>query len=156
MTEPKHYTEQECHRRFAIDTFNLTWQLLDKTDRTEEDDERMVHAAHASRFHWGEVGTAIQAERGEWQISRVYSVLNRPEQALHHAKRCLAICQEYGIKGFDIAFAHEAMARAYAVAEDSAQCKMHIQLAKKAGQQIEEEEDRDLFLSELETIPGYE
>ena len=156
MTEPKRYTEQECHKKFAIDTFNLTWQLLDKTDRTEEDDERMIHAAHASRFHWGEVGTAVHAERGEWQISRVYSVLNRPELALHHAQRCLAICQEHGIKDFDIAFAHEAMARAYAVAEDSAQCEMHIQLAKNSGLQIEEKEDRDLFLSELETIPGYE
>ena len=156
MAKSKRYTEQECHKKFATDLFNQTWRLLDKTDRTEEEDEQMVHAAHASRFHWGEVGTAVHAERGEWQISRVYSVLKRPQQALHHAQRCLAICQEHGIKDFDIAFAHEAMARAYAVAEDSAQCEMHIQLAKKAGLQIEEKEDRDLFLSELETIPGYE
>jgi len=41
----------------------------------------MIHAAHASRFHWGEIGKPINLGRGEWQISRVYSVLNRPESA---------------------------------------------------------------------------
>ena len=43
---------KEQHRKFAVELFNLTWSLLDKKDRTREDDERMVHAAYASRFHW--------------------------------------------------------------------------------------------------------
>lgn len=79
MTEENKYTEQECHRKFAVNSFNLVWSLLDKKDRTKEEDDKMVHAAHASRFHWGEIGTAVGFERGEWQISRVYSVLNKPQ-----------------------------------------------------------------------------
>ena len=51
MTEEKKYTEQEAHKKFTVDTFNLTWSLLDKKDRTKEEDDKMVHAAHASRFH---------------------------------------------------------------------------------------------------------
>ena len=43
--------EQQWHRTFATSLFNLTWDLLDKADRTPEDDDRMVYAAHASRFH---------------------------------------------------------------------------------------------------------
>jgi len=119
----------ECHKRFPIDMLNLTWELLDKMDRTEEDDVRMVHAAHTSRFHWGEIGTAVHAERGEWQISRVSAVLSRPQQALRHAQRCLEICQYNDIGDFDIAFAHEAMARAYAVAGEKAKRETHVQLA---------------------------
>ena len=42
----------------------------------------MLHAAHASRFHWGEVGEPVNFARGEWQISRVYAVLGRPEPAI--------------------------------------------------------------------------
>jgi len=61
--------------------FNLVWSLLDKKDRTKEEDDKMIHAAHASRFHWGEIGKPINLGRGEWQISRVYSVLNMPESA---------------------------------------------------------------------------
>jgi hypothetical protein len=35
----------------------------------------MIHSAHASRYHWQAVGDASDKAIGEWQISRVYSVL---------------------------------------------------------------------------------
>ena len=50
----------------------------------------MIHAAHAARYHWSKVGTKANLARGEWQVSRVYTVLERPEPALYHAHRCLA------------------------------------------------------------------
>jgi hypothetical protein len=155
MAEEK-YTAQEFHRKSAVDSFNLVWSLLDKEDRTKQEDDKMVHAAHASRFHWGEIGTPVESERGEWQISRVYAVLNRPQSALYHAKRCLEICTENEIKDFDIAFAYEAMARAYAAAGEKSECEQYIGLAKEAGEQIEDKENRDMFFGELETVPGYQ
>lgn len=106
--------------------------FLDKKDRTEEEDDKMIHAAHASRYHWGEIGKPVRFERGEWQISRVYSVLKRSEPALYHAKRCLEICKQIKIGDFDIAFAYEAMARAHAAAGDKSECRKFLQLAKEA------------------------
>ncbi len=150
MTEKKASTEE--HRRFAINLFNLTWSLLDKKERTQEEDDKMVHAAHASRFHWGEIGTPLESERGEWQISRVYSVLKRSEPALYHARRCLEICKENNIKDFDIAFAYKAMARAHAVAGNTTECEKYQILAKEAADQIKKKEDKDYFLTELKTI----
>ena len=150
MSEPA-ITKEE-HRKLAIGLFNLTWGLLDKKDRTKEEDDKMIHAAHASRFHWGEAGTPLELERGEQQISRVYSVLKRSEPAIYHAKRCLEICKTQGISDFDIAFGYEALARAYAVAGLKAQCEETLELARKAGLQIKKEEDRNYFLSELKTI----
>ncbi|WMM24769.1 hypothetical protein RBU61_17870 [Tissierella sp. MB52-C2] len=41
----------------------------------------MIHTAHASRFHWDEVGTPIEFARSEWQTSRVYSLLGMFESA---------------------------------------------------------------------------
>lgn len=152
LTEGNRYTEKEAHRKFAIDLFNLVWSLMDKKDRTREEDDRMVDAAHASHFHWGEVGTPLEFERGEWQISRVYSVLKQPQQALYHAKRCLEVCQSNSIKDFDIAFAYEAMARAHAVAGQRSDCEKYLSLAREAGEQIKEKEDKDYFFSELKTI----
>ncbi len=154
MTEEKKYTELEAHKKFAVDMFNLVWSLLNKKHRTKEEDDKMIHAAHTSRFHWGEIGTALEFERGEWQISRVYSVLNRSQSTLYHAERCLEICKENNIGDFDIAFAYEAMARAYAVAGKKTDCKNYIKLAKEAGDKIKKKEDRDYFFSELGTIPG--
>jgi hypothetical protein len=145
-------TEQETHREFAVDLFNLTWDLLDKTGRSADENDKMIHAAHASRFHWGEAGTPLEFERGEWQISRVYSVLGRPEPALYHAQRCLAICEENDIGDFDIAFAYEAMARAYAVAGDAAKSKEYITLGEQASEQIEDKDNREYYDGELKRV----
>ncbi len=152
MTEEKKYTEKEAHKKFAVDLFNLVWNLMDKKDRTKEEDDKMVHAAHASRYHWGEIGTPLELERGEWQISRAYSTLNRPQQALYHAKRCLETCQTNNIKDFDIAFAYEAIARAHAIAGQKSECEKYLKLAREAGEQIKEKGDRNYFFSELKAI----
>jgi hypothetical protein len=94
--------------------FNQTWRLLDQEGRTRADDDRMIHTAHASRYHWGQVPevTPGNLARGEWLISHVYAVLGRAEPALHHAGRVLDLCQEHDIGDFDLAFAYEALARA--------------------------------------------
>ena len=155
MADQEKYLLKEAHKKFAIDGFNLVWSLLGKKDRTKEDDDKMVHAAHASRFHWGEIGTPLEFERGEWQISRVYSVLSRPESALFHAKRCLDICTENNIEDFDIAFAHEAMARANAALGNKPEFEKHYRLAKEAGEEIKEKGDREYFFKDLDSGSWY-
>jgi hypothetical protein len=152
MTDTDQQQEKEFHEKVAKETFNLVWDLLDKKDRTKDDELQMIHAAHASRFHWGKIGEPLQFERGEWQISRVYSVLNIPQQALYHAQQCLDICKVNGIADFDIAFAYEALARAYSLIEDSDAYEENLKLAKEAGNQIENDDNKSYFFSELETI----
>jgi hypothetical protein len=110
--------------------------------------------AHASAHHWRQVGTPENFARSEWQCSRVYAVLNRPEPSLHHAQRCLDICQEHGLRDFDLAFAYEALARGHAVAGDHAGAREYTEQALAASEDISEADDRELLLSDLETIPG--
>jgi hypothetical protein len=155
MTEEEKYSEQECHKKFAVSLNNLVWNLLGKNDRTKQEDEIMVHAAHASCFHWGKVGTAVNLQRGEWLISRAYAVSNRAEPALYHAKRCMEITQENNFVDFDLAFAYECMARAYAVAGEKSECDKYIKLAKDAGEKIENKEDKNLFFNDFESGPWY-
>jgi len=143
-------------RLLAGQLFNETWRLLEHERRTRPDDDRMIHAAHASRYHWGQVPAATPAHlaRGEWLISRVYSVLGRAEPAVHHARRVLDLCQENGIGDFDLAFAYEALARAHAVAGDAARARDYTDQALAAAEDIADDEDRDLVLADLETVPG--
>jgi DNA-binding transcriptional MerR regulator len=139
-------------RRLAADLFNLVWTMLETPDRTEEQDERMLHAAHASRFHWGEVGEPVNLARGDWQVSRVYAVLGRAEPALHHAQRCLETCRANDIEDFDLAFAYEALARAHLVAGDSHAADRYRSLASQAGTDIADDEDRTHFEEQLGSI----
>lgn len=139
-------------RALAVELFNGVWTLLRQDARTRDDDDRMLHMAHASRFHWGNVGTAQHLARGEWMCSRVYAVLGRAEPAAHHAQRVLDLCTENGIGDWDLAFAYEALARAAAVADDRGSARAYTEQALAAD--IVDDEDRDLLLSDLETIPG--
>lgn len=142
----------DVHRAAAVALFNRVWDLLDKQDRSPEEADTMLHAAHASRFHWGEVGTPLEFERGEWQVSRVYSVLGRAEPALFHAKRCLEICEAHGYADFDIAFAHEAVARAHAVAGEANLAREALAHAKTAAEAIEDDGNREYVRGELTSI----
>jgi len=150
MSEAKQVTPD--HRHQAIDLFNLVWTFLNKPDRTIAENDTMLHAAHASRYHWGEVGTEVNLARGEWQIARVYAILGRSEPALYHAGRCLAICQENNIGDWDLAFAYEAVTRAWAVAGDASEYARYDKLAREAAEQIVEAEDKKMVLADLANI----
>ena len=140
-------------RGAAAAAFNYTWTLLERDDRSPDEDDLMVHAAHASRFLWEDVGGPTQHARGEWQLSRVYAVLGRAEPALHHARRCLDICRANDLGGFDVGFAYEALARASAVAGDRAEAGRCAALAREQAAGVEDEEDRQVLMDDLATLP---
>jgi DNA-binding transcriptional MerR regulator len=142
----------EARRRLAIDLFNHVWTLLESADRTAEQDDEMIHAAHASRYHWGEVGDAPNRARGEWQCSRVYATLGRAEPALHHARRCLEICQGNGIGDWDLAAAYEACARASRVAGDAEGLARYRALCAEAVERIIDPEERAIIAADLATL----
>ena len=141
----------EQHTQCGKALFNWTWTFLARDDRTEDDDEMMAHAAHASYLHWSKVGDPVNFSRAEWLLSRVYAVLGRPETALRHARRCLTICEANGIGDFDLAFAYEAHARAHAVAGDRDRSRHYLDLAEQTGRSVADE-DRKVLLDDLGTI----
>ncbi len=141
------------HRQLGVDLFNATWTLLDKPDRTHDEDEAMVHTAHASRFHWSQAShEAKHQARGEWQLSRVYAVLGRGEPAVHHAGECIEWCGRGDVEDWDIAFAYESMSRACAVAGDADSAAMFKRLAREAGDAIADPEDRVQFERDYATL----
>jgi hypothetical protein len=139
-------------RQLGVDLYNEAWRLME----SREDDDRLLYATHASAYHWL---LAPEAEpknraRGEWQISRVYSVLGRPEPALHHAQRCLDLCEEHAdnVEDWDTPFAYEALARAHKAAGNEAETARFTALAREAGEKISDREDRDQLDEALATL----
>jgi DNA-binding transcriptional MerR regulator len=157
MTVRPATTLEPAERRQLATDLNHTWELLELTGRTPDQDDEMVHAAHASRYHWGEVGTPANRARGEWQCSRVYAVLGRPEPAIHHARRCLALCEQHDLGDWDLAAAWEALARAARVAGDAVLYREALARGRTALDAIGDPEDRRLIeadLDALETAPA--
>jgi|SRR5690554_2036270 len=153
LKEENKMTEKEFHNRFAVGLNNLVWHLMSKSDRTVRENDLMIHAAHTSYYHWSRIGNELNLQRGEWLISRVYAVLNRPEGALYHAQKCLDLTEEHNFVDFDLAYAYEAMARAYAASGNKTESEKYLKLANEAGKKIEAEENRSLFFDDLNSEP---
>ena len=64
---------------------------------------------------------------------------------------------ENTIGDFDLAYAYEAMARAYAAFGQKSQCEHYLQLAQQAGEQIQniEPEDKEIFFTDFHSGPWY-
>jgi hypothetical protein len=156
MNEEQKAREMESNIRnasqyFAASLNGEVWNLLQKSDRSVIEKERMIHAAHASCFHWLVVGTGAHHQRGEWLIARVYTELGLVEPALRHAVRCLELTHEHKdlVKDFDWAYAYEGIARANALAGNSDDATKYRRLAEQHGNLIESEEDKKIFISDF-------
>lgn len=139
------------HRKLAVDLFSYTWTLLENKERTPEQDEEMVHSAHASRHHWGIAGTEKNKARGEWQIARVYAALKRFVASAHHAQLYLDACKMHDFDDWDFPFAHEGLARAL-VTNNPEKAEQHLAEARKTGEDIKKDEDRDWLYKNLDEI----
>jgi DNA-binding transcriptional MerR regulator len=141
------------HRRLGKDLFNHVWTLLETADRTAEQTDEMIHAVHASRWHWTVGGEPANRVRGEWQCSRVYAVLGRSEPALWHARRCLELCAEFELGDWDLAAAYEAMSRASLVAGDAAAAHDWKAKGLAALGDIADPDNREPIEADLATLP---
>ena len=147
-----------AHRQLGKDLYNLTWSLIEATDRSPDQDDAMLFATHASAYHWSKSGgTLANAARSHWQIARVYSTLGRGEPAVWHATRCLELAEAAVKAGvaddWDVPGALEGLARAQAVAGDRAAAEATRARALQAVQAIADPEDRQLIEQDLETTP---
>jgi len=145
----------EQRRRLAVDLFNRAWELMLLPERTPEQDDELLHTAYASRHHWAEVGTVANAARGEWQLSRAYTVLGRAEPARHHAQRCLAYCESDpgALEDWDLPYAYEALARAELVAGNADEARRLAAKARELGERVADAEDRVHLAADLATLP---
>ena len=144
----------EEERQLAVDLFNHAWTLVELDGRTAEQDDELIHAAHASRHHWAAVGTPANLARGEWQLSRVYTMLGRAEPALHHARRCLVYCEANpdALEDWDLPYAHEALARAHALAGEADEAGRHATQARELSARVAGVKDREHLEADLATL----
>lgn len=120
------------HRQVAVEQFNRTWDLIDLAERTADDDAEMLLAAATSRWHWAKVGTAENVAAGDWQVAHVAALLGHGDLSHAFASRNLAAATHGGWTGWQLASAHEGMARASAVVGDHAARDQHVTEAERA------------------------
>ena len=143
------------HRAMAVGLFNRTWDLLEIEDRTARQVAELIDTAHASAWHWRQVGNAANEARGHWMMARVYAVLGHGAESVYHAhsaNEVLALGGE-GIEDWDAAAAAEAMARALVATGDTAGAAVWKAKAETLLKGVADAEDRAVVEGDLATLP---
>lgn len=145
---------EAAHRYFSVEYFNRAWDLIEQEERTEEEDERMLHMSVASLWHWQQRAdcTAKEMSIGYWQVSRIYALIGRSDNARWYADRCLEITEGAELPAFYMGYAYEALARAAMVGRNRSALFGYLQEARKWAAKEQNEEDRQLLLDDLATI----
>jgi hypothetical protein len=156
MTHQQSFDAAAAHRFFAADCFNKAWELLEKRERTPEEDEEMIRLNQASMWHWSqrEDCTGQNLSIGYWQASRIQAVLGRADEARRYGQLCLQYSRQE--PPFFLAYAYEALARAEKVAGNESLAEQYQAEAMRLAEAVTDPEDKKLLLDDLKTIPADE
>jgi hypothetical protein len=152
MSQPPSFDEAAAHRYFSAACFNRTWELLDKPERTPEDNDLLIAAALASLWHWRQRLDCARRNLsiGYWQISRVYSVLGQAQNAWRYAEWCLKVSE--GEEPFYLGYAYEALARAAKLADDGELARQYLRHADELAAQVPDGEEREMLTRDLNEL----
>lgn len=153
--------QRDLHRWFGVQLNNDMWATIEddtinaSTPRLAK--ERALYAAYASAYHWRNVGNEANFARGEHLISRVAARLGEGELALVHARRCLELVEAHPevMEDWDLAFAHEAMARGLAAVGEREEASSEYERASKLAGELSDPADREILEKELQREPWF-
>lgn len=140
------------HRAIAIATFHATWDLVERTDRTAEEDRDMLGSALTSRHHWRIAGDARNHAISDWQVSRVCSLIGEATLARAFADAAMDRCQAHDLDAFVTGCAEEALARALWVGGDDAAARAVVASARRVAALVEDPDDRAVLEADLDDL----
>lgn len=149
--------DSATHRNLAVTANNSTWEILGRAlnEISSDDAEEMTRRAYAAAYHWQRAegaGPANEA-RACWLLSRVWTMRQNGDLALSYAHRCFSICESAGLVDFDRAYAHEALARSFALLGNKERAQHHLLLARDVS--IADSEDRAVVEADLASEPWF-
>jgi len=152
MPDDEKMSLNEFHKKMAVKTNGGVWSVLDMDSPSQEELGQALEMAHTSLYHWRQIGKPINIARGEYMISRVYSHMGKGDDALFYAERTLKLTEDADDKAdFDMGFAYEVLAKAYAAKGDKENCKKYKAMAPEIIDTLGEE-DMKISQGELDKV----
>ena len=141
-----------AHKYFAADCFNKAWDLIEKLERTPEEDRLMVALNQASVFHWLNRAdcTSENLSVSFWQASRIQALLGRADEARRQAETSLSY--SHSLAPFYVGYAYEALARAEFMAGNLVKGHEHLQSAKGHAASVENSDHQTMLLKDLDSL----
>jgi len=147
-------TDGDWHRTQAIAANNAVWELVGKPDRAEDDQESMLRSAYAAAYHWQRAtgSTPANEARASYLIAKALVLTGQPAASLRSARRSLQVCLDHELVDFDLAYAHEACARAHLALDQPEEAA--AAWGRATAVPIVDAEDRQIVQADFADYPG--
>ena len=143
---------QDWHKRFAAMANNRAWELS-VLERTPEQDQEMLDAAHASAWHWSVIGTELNRMRSTMLLAEVHALLGFGASALRYADEMRTYFVGRETADWELAFTHVIHAHAASAAGAVETHRIAYEKALVAIKAIAEEEDRAIVNKTFNQVP---
>lgn len=138
---------------FAVSCNNRAWQLIEQPGRTPAENHELLHAAHASAWHWARVGTDLNEARAQMLLGFAHAVAGDGPLALRYATASFNYFNEHGAPDWEQAFAHAVLAAAAHAADNAELHREHYAEAARLGAAIADAEEREIFMRSFRQVP---
>ena len=152
MSQDSGFDVDRAHRHFAAECFNKAWELIEKPNRTPDEDEQMLRLNQASLWHWTQRQdcTTTNLSVGYWQASRIHAIVGRFDEARRYAHLCLRHSQQE--KPFYLSYAYEALARAEKLAGNADLVATYRAEGTRLAETVDDADERNLLIHDFKTI----
>jgi hypothetical protein len=141
-------------RRLAAQANNRAWTLAEMLSRSAEQDEEMLHAAHAAMYVWKMVGTPSHHAHAALLLAHVYALLKLPGPAAHYLSQSLPHLTQHECAPWERAFAHAVAANVASAEGNAAAHAKHYSEAIAAAAHMTDPETRELLGATLRVVPA--
>lgn len=143
---------EKKHRYFAATTNNRAWDLSIE-ERDAATDQEMLHAAHASAYHWSIIGTELNQMRATMLLAEVHSLLGFGTSAYKYAEKMKTYFLENDTPDWEIAFTHTIHAHAAFVYGDMSAHAQSYANAQQSIDKISKDVERDMVVKTFQHVP---
>jgi uncharacterized protein YndB with AHSA1/START domain len=142
----------EWHRAQGVECNNSIWELVGEP-ATPARDEELLRSAYASAYHWQRAAraTPVNEVRALYMVAKVQLLVGQPALSYQYAQRCMTLTSELGLDDFDLAYAHESLARALQALGRTAEAAVEWETAKATP--IADPEDQAIVDGDLAEGP---
>lgn len=143
-------------RRLAGQANNRAWSLSEQPSRSAEEDEEMLHAAHAAMYLWNIVGNENNRAHAAQLLALVYAKLELPGSASRYLARSEPALLSDQAEPWERALAHAVAASVAAARGDTTKHREHYRKATEQVAALPDPEDRAILQATLRVLPDPE
>jgi hypothetical protein len=140
-------------RRLAAQANNRAWRLSESLNRSPQEDEEMLQAAHASTYFWRIVGNANNRAHASQLLAHVYALLKLPNPAAHYFSQAEPFFLQQECEPWERACAFAVKANVAAAAGQADVHKSCYVEAERLIAALPDPEDREILYATLRVVP---